>query len=168
MSYDETRMSISSDDYNRGSSVSSSNQPINKGGRSYKKCIFAVVILASLILSILIALDVISIKKILGRDQENKPNLKAQNQVSQENIKEKIKKSKKYNEEEKEIKTPEKPKEDKKDEDEDDDDKKSIKDKKDKDDKEDKEDKDEDDDASDEGEMEMELENEKEPDETDD
>ena len=117
MSYDETRMSISSDDYNRGTSVSSSNQPINKGGRSYKKCIFAVVILASLILSILIALDVISIKKILGRDQENKPNLKAQNQVSQENIKEKIKKSKKYNEEEKEIKTPEKPKEDKKDED---------------------------------------------------
>ena len=113
MSSDDTRMSISSDDYNRGSSISSSNGPINKEGKSYKKCIFAVVVLAVLILSILIALDVISIKKILGTEQENKPNLKAQNQVSQEQIKEKIKKLKKDNEEENDNKKPEKPNENK-------------------------------------------------------
>ena len=62
MSFDESRMSISSDDFNRASGVSNSNEPVKKGC-STKKCIIAIIILACLILSILIALDVISLKE---------------------------------------------------------------------------------------------------------
>ena len=88
MSLDETRMSISSDDFNRSISSSSvTNVPIKKGNNA-KKCIFGIVIVGCLLLSILIALDVISIKKIMGTNQENKINLQVKNQLNQEeNIK---------------------------------------------------------------------------------
>ena len=88
MSLDETRMSISSDDFNRSISSSSvTNVPIKKGNNT-KKCIFGIVIVGCLLLSILIALDVISIKKIMGTNQENKINLQVKNQLNQEeNIK---------------------------------------------------------------------------------
>ena len=84
MSLDDTRMSISSDDYNRSMnvSVSNTNIPINKGS-STKKCIFGIIIVGCLILSILIALDVISLKKIMGKDKENRVGL----QVNKEKIK---------------------------------------------------------------------------------
>ena len=115
MSLDESRMSISSDDYyNRSSGISNTNIPANRGSNT-KKCIFGIIILACLILSILIALDVISLRKILGTNTENKINLQVQNQINQE-IKEKIKKENKENNlEENENKKPENSNDDKKD-----------------------------------------------------
>ena len=92
MSFDESRMSISSDDFNRASGVSNSNEPVKKGC-STKKCIIAIIILACLILSILIALDVISLKEIINlpsslisnKENNPNPNINANNQVNQEN-----------------------------------------------------------------------------------
>ena len=169
MSFDESRMSISSDDFNRASGVSNSNEPVKKGC-STKKCIIAIIILACLILSILIALDVISLKKILGTNDENKTKLKIQNQVNQE-IKKRTKKSKiKKDKEEANDNMPEKSNEDKNDENNEDDDKKNKEEKngdKIKEKNEDKNDEKEKDEGSDEGENEMELEIENEKEESD-
>ncbi len=90
ISIDESRrMSISSDDMN--GHVPRVNNQIESG--STKKCIFGIIILGCLVLSILIALDVVSLKEIINipgsntNKENNQPNIQAQNQVSQENKK---------------------------------------------------------------------------------
>ena len=90
ISIDESRrMSISSDDMN--GHVPRVNNQIESG--STKKCIFGIIILYCLVLSILIALDVIYLKEIINipgsntNKENNQPNIQAQNQVSQENKK---------------------------------------------------------------------------------
>ena len=90
INFDKSRMSISSDDMNMSSSVSyESNDRVDSG--STRKCLFGIIILGCLVLSILIALDVISLKQIINlpssllSKKQNNPHINANNQVNQEN-----------------------------------------------------------------------------------
>ena len=92
INFDNSRMSISSDDMNISSSISSEpNDRVDTG--STRKCLFGIIILGCLILSILIALDVISLKEIINlpsslisnKENNPNPNINANNQVNQEN-----------------------------------------------------------------------------------
>ena len=88
--FDQSKMSVSSDDLNNISSVSSGdiNERLDTG--STRKCLFGIIILGCLVLSILIALDVISLKEIINipsnllSNKENNPTINAQKQVNQE------------------------------------------------------------------------------------
>ncbi len=90
INFDKSRMSISSDDMNMSSSVSyESNDRVDSG--STRKCLIGIIILGCLVLSILIALDVISLKQIINlpssllSKKQNNPHINANNQVNQEN-----------------------------------------------------------------------------------
>ena len=90
INFDKSRMSISSDDMNMSSSISyESNDRVDSG--STRKCLFGIIILGCLVLSILIALDVISLKQIINlpssllSKKQNNPHINANNQVNQEN-----------------------------------------------------------------------------------
>ena len=147
--FDESKMSISSDDMNPVMHTTEKTK-----SRCTKKCLFGIIILGCLILSILIALDVISLKKILhpGSDtkNQNKQNLQVQNQITQENKPESSNQQTEEKDENKKVKKEEKNEEDKdedkKDEDKKDEDKKDDEGKKDEDKKdEDKNDEDQED-----------------------
>ena len=108
--FDESKMSISSDDMNP---VERTQEKVHS--RCTKKCLIGIIVLGCLILSILIALDVISLKKIInirGSDtkKQNKQNLQVQNQITQEK---KPESSNQEIEENKKIKREEKKAEDK-------------------------------------------------------
>ena len=120
--FDESKMSISSDDMYPVMHTTEKTK-----SRCTKKCLFGIIILGCLILSILIALDVISLKKILhpGSDtkNQNKQNLQVQNQITQENKPESSNQQTEEKDENKKVKKEEKNEEDK-DEDKKDEDKK--------------------------------------------
>ena len=84
VSYDDTRMSISSDD-----DINESVQKIDTG--STKKCIIGIIILVCLVFAILIALDMLSIKSIFkpffsSSSEENKSNVISNADVNKKNL----------------------------------------------------------------------------------
>ena len=84
VSYDDTRMSISSDD-----DINESIQKIDTG--STKKCIIGIIILVCLVFAILIALDMLSIKSIFkpffsSSSEENKSNVISNADVNKKNL----------------------------------------------------------------------------------
>ena len=84
VSYDDTRMSISSDD-----DINESVQKIDTG--STKKCIIGIIILVCLVFAILIALDMLSIKSIFkpffsSSSEENKSNVISNSDVNKKNL----------------------------------------------------------------------------------